>query len=87
MPNYSHVFEGITDPRCRNATRHDLHEMLMMALLTVLTGAETMYRHGSIWPRKESFSSSFHDPDMASPALRPSLISSIASTPRNLAVP
>ena len=41
MPNYSHVFEGITDPRCRNATRHDLHDMLMMALLTVLTGAET----------------------------------------------
>ena len=41
MPNYSHVFEGITDPRRRNATRHDLHEMLMIALLTVLSGGET----------------------------------------------
>ena len=41
MPNYSHVFEGITDPRRRNATRHDLHDMLMMDLLTVLSGGET----------------------------------------------
>ena len=35
MPRYSHVFEGITDPRRSHATRHDLHEMLMIALLTV----------------------------------------------------
>ena len=41
MQNFSHAFEGITDPRSRNATRHDLHEMLMIALLTVLSGGET----------------------------------------------
>ncbi len=41
MSNDSHVFKGITDPRSRNATRHDLHEMLMMDLLTVLSGGET----------------------------------------------
>ncbi len=41
MPNYSHVFEGITDPRRSNATHYDLHEMLMMNLLTVLSGGET----------------------------------------------
>ena len=41
MQNFSHVFEGITDPRHSNATRHDLHEMLMIALLTVLSGGET----------------------------------------------
>ncbi len=40
MPNYSHAFEGITDPRRRNATSYDLHEMLMIALLTVLSGGE-----------------------------------------------
>ncbi len=41
MPNDSHVFEGMTDPRRSNATRHDLHDMLMMNLLTVLSGGET----------------------------------------------
>ncbi len=37
----SHIFNGITDPRLSNAARHDLHEMLMTALLTVMSGGET----------------------------------------------
>ncbi len=41
MTDLSHIFNGITDPRRSNAVRHDLHEMLMIALLTVISGGET----------------------------------------------
>ena len=33
-------FEGVEDPRTSNATRHDLHEMLMIGLLSTLCGGE-----------------------------------------------
>ncbi len=55
MPNYSHVFEGMTDPRRRNATRHDLHDMLMMALLTVLSGGETCTDRAQFGRDKKAF--------------------------------
>ena len=55
MPNYSHAFEGITDPRRRNATRHDLHDMLMMALLTVLSGGETCTDMAQFGREKKAF--------------------------------
>ncbi len=40
MKEFSRLFEGVNDPRRSNATRHDLHEMLMIALLCVLCGGE-----------------------------------------------
>ena len=40
MPNDFPVVERITDSRCCLTLRHDLHDMLMMALLTVLSGGE-----------------------------------------------
>ena len=40
MDEFSSVFEGVTDPRRSNATRHSLHEMLMIALLSTLCGGE-----------------------------------------------
>ena len=40
MQEFSLLFEGIEDPRCSNATRHSLHEMLLIALLSVLCGGE-----------------------------------------------
>ncbi len=55
MPNDSHVFEGITDPRRRNATRHGLHDMLMMALLTVLSGGETCTDRAPFGRAKKTF--------------------------------
>ena len=55
MPNYSHVFEGITDPRRRNTIRHDLHEMLMIALLTVLSGGETCTDMAQFGREKKTF--------------------------------
>ncbi len=40
MEEFSQLFEGVSDPRRSNAKRHDLHEMLMIALLPVLCGGE-----------------------------------------------
>ncbi|MDE0346763.1 MAG: transposase family protein, partial [Boseongicola sp.] len=35
------LFQGVVDPRRSNATRHSLHEMLVIALLPVLCGGES----------------------------------------------
>ncbi len=40
MQEFSGLFEGVDDPRRSNATRHWLHEMLMIALLSALCGGE-----------------------------------------------
>ena len=40
MEGFSYIFEGVEDPRTSNATRHDLHEMLMIGLLSTLCGGE-----------------------------------------------
>ena len=35
------IFQEVDDPRRGNAMRHDLHEMLVIALLSALTGGRT----------------------------------------------
>src|SRR5208337_1905023 len=40
MDGFTAFFEGLDDPRTGNAGRHDLLEMLMIALCTVLSGGE-----------------------------------------------
>ena len=40
MDGFTVCFEGLTDPRTGNAGRHDLLEMLIIALCTVLCGGE-----------------------------------------------
>ena len=40
MEEFSYIFEGVEDPRTSNATRHDMHEMLMIGLLSILCGGE-----------------------------------------------
>ena len=40
MDGFASCFEGLDDPRTGNAGRHDLLEMLMIALCTVLSGGE-----------------------------------------------
>ena len=40
MDGFTGCFEGLADPRTGNAGRHDLLEMLMIALRTVLSGGE-----------------------------------------------
>ncbi len=53
MADLSHIVNGITDPRRSNAMRHDLHEMLMIALLTVISGGETCTGHSRIRQNQE----------------------------------
>ena len=40
MEEFSHLFEGVADPRRSNATLHDPDEMLMIGLLSSLCGGE-----------------------------------------------
>ena len=40
MDGFTACFDGLEDPRTGNAGRHDLLEMLMIALCTVLSGGE-----------------------------------------------
>jgi predicted transposase YbfD/YdcC len=49
------LFEGVSDPRHRNATRHDLHEMLMIALLSVLCGGDGCHDMSLFGRSKERF--------------------------------
>ena len=55
MEEFSRLFEGVEDPRRSNATRHDLHEMLMIALLSVLCGGEGCTDMERFGRAKESF--------------------------------
>ena len=41
MDEIAEVFEDLDDPRTGNAKRHLLHEILIIALCTVLCGGET----------------------------------------------
>ena len=45
-------FQGVEGPRRSNVTRRDLHEMLMIRLLSILTGGRTcvdMAAFGRVW--------------------------------------
>ena len=59
MKGLYEIFQGVEDPRRSNATRHDLHEMLMIGLLSMLTGGRTcvdMESFGRAWePRLREF--------------------------------
>src|SRR5690625_7443725 len=41
MDKIEAVFEGLEDPRTGNATRHSLHEILVIAVCTLLCGGQT----------------------------------------------
>ena len=52
MRELCEIFQGVEDPRRSNATRHNLHEMLMIGLLSMLTGGRTcvdMEAFGHAW--------------------------------------
>ena len=59
MKELCELFQRVEDPRRSNATRHDLHEMLMIGLLSMLTGGRTcvdMGAFGRAWePRLREF--------------------------------
>lgn len=53
--DFSHIFEGVDDPRRSNATRYDLHEMLMIGLLCMLCGGEGCSDMALFGRSKEAF--------------------------------
>lgn len=55
MVEFSHIFEGVEEPRRSNATRHDLHEMLMIGLLSTLCGGEGCCDMALFGREKEAF--------------------------------
>ena len=59
MEEFSHLFEGVADPRRSNATLHDLDEMLMIGLLSSLCGGEGCTDMERFGRAKEKFLRSF----------------------------
>jgi predicted transposase YbfD/YdcC len=55
MELFRECFGEIDDPRCGNAVRHDLQELLMIALCTVLCGGESCVDMADFAEEKESF--------------------------------
>ncbi len=55
MKEFSKLFEGVNDPLRSNATRHDLHEMLMIALLCALCGGAGCHDMSLFGRSKEKF--------------------------------
>ena len=41
MQDFARIFDAVKDPTTSNATRRDLHEMLMISLLCVICGGRT----------------------------------------------
>ena len=59
MEEFRHIFEGVEDPRQSNATRHDLHEMLMIGLLSTMCGGEGCSDMALFGRTKRAFLDSF----------------------------
>ena len=55
MQDFIGVFEDLEDPRAGNATRHDLHGLLLVARLTTLCGGETCADMGLFAETKLTF--------------------------------
>lgn len=55
MQDVGRIFGGVEDPRTSNATRHDLHEMLMIALLCMICGGQTCTDMELFGRSKEAF--------------------------------
>lgn len=55
MEGFAECFGGLTDPRSGNAMRHDLLEILMIALCTFLCGGESCVDMADLAVEKEGF--------------------------------
>jgi predicted transposase YbfD/YdcC len=55
MKGFWDCFSGVTDPRSGNARRHDLQELLLIALCTVLCGGESCVDMADFAEEKEEF--------------------------------
>ncbi len=59
LEQFGSCWEGLADPRCGNATFHDFHEMLMIALCCVLCGGQGAVDMAVFAEAKEPFLRSF----------------------------
>ena len=55
MERFRECFDGVEDPRSGNAVRHDLSELLMIALCAVLCGGESCVDMADFAEEKEGF--------------------------------
>jgi predicted transposase YbfD/YdcC len=55
MESFAECFAGLEDPRAGNARRHDLHEVLLIALCTFLCGGESCVDMADLAEEKEEF--------------------------------
>ena len=66
MDQFATCWEGLEDPRTGNAKLHDLHELLFIALCTVLCGGQNAVDMAEFAASKEAFLRGFltlaHDP-------------------------
>ena len=59
MKDFAGLFEDLEDPRTGNGKRHALHEILLIALCTVLSGGETCAEMALLGRVKQSFLKEF----------------------------
>ena len=59
LEQFSTCWEGLEDPRCGNAGLHDFHELLMIALCTMLRGGQGAVDMALFAETKEPFLRSF----------------------------
>lgn len=59
MEDFAELFEDLEDPRTGNAKRHSLHEIVVIALCTVLSGGETCADMALFGRLKQSFLKEF----------------------------
>ena len=59
METFVSCWEGLEDPRHGNASLHDFHELLVIALCTVLTGGQSAVDMALFAKAKEPFLRSF----------------------------
>ena len=55
LDQFAECWEGLEDPRTGNAGLHDFHELLMIALCTVLCGGQSAVDMGLFARAKEPF--------------------------------
>ena len=59
MQTISDLFEGVESPRTSHATKHDLHDMLIIGLMTIICGGEGCTDMSVFGHEKEEFLRSF----------------------------
>ena len=55
MEEFRQLFNGVEDPRTGNATRHDFHEMLTVAVFSSLCGGQTCVDMADYAKNREAF--------------------------------